>query len=104
MENSKLAKTHKTFKTYPRYHLKTFSQRGATIYHTRRKRSFLYRLNGLRQLKTLKFFSFSVEYFKDGLNESIKYTKKQFHDALNAARIFSSALEIKSILKDFKKS
>ena len=52
------------------------------------------RLNGLRELKTLKSFSFSVEYFKDGLNESIKYTDDQVDKGLEVARIFTAKSEI----------
>jgi hypothetical protein len=82
--------------TYPRYHLSAFTKRGATNYHTKRKKSFLIRLDRLRKLETLKYFTFSVEYFKQGFNKSIKYTKDQFDEAAKVARIFSSPSEIKS--------
>lgn len=80
--------------TYPRYHLTALSQKGATNYHTKRKKSFLMRLDGLKELKTLKSFSFSVEYFKEGLNESVEYTKDQLDEGLRVARIFTAKSEI----------
>ena len=80
---------------YPRYHLYHTTQRGSRTYHTRRKKSFLYRLDGLSQLKTLKEFHFSVEYFKDGFNESIDYLPEQLKEAKKVARIFTSKSEEK---------
>ena len=84
---------------YPRYHLTHKTQRGDTTYHTRRKKSFLMRLDGLIELKTLKSFNFSVEYFKNGFNKSINYLPNQIKEAKKVARIFTSKSEIKFLIK-----
>ena len=81
---------------YPRYHLWYTTQRGSRMYHTKHKKSFLFRLDGLSQLKTLKEFHFSVEYFKGGFNESIDYLPEQLKEAKKVARIFTSKAEEKS--------
>jgi hypothetical protein len=86
-------------KTYPRYHLSALTQRGATTYHTKHKKSFLFRLNGLRELKTLKSFSFSVEYYEGGFNKSITYNKNQNDEALRVAKILTAKSEIDFLTK-----
>ena len=78
---------------YPRYHLFWKTSRGSSKYHTRRKKSFLYRLDGLTELKTLKEFHFVVEYFKNGFNESIDYTADQMKEAFKVARILTAKSE-----------
>ena len=85
--------------THPRYHLSALTQRGATTYHTKHKKSFLFRLNGLRELKTLKSFSFSVEYYRSGFNKSITYNKNQIDEALRVAKILTAKSEINFLTK-----
>jgi hypothetical protein len=84
---------------YPRYHLFYKTGHNDTSYHSRRKKSFLYRLDGLSQLKTLKEFHFVVEYYKNGFNESIVYTKNQIKEALKVARIFTAKSEERAFVK-----
>lgn len=77
-------------------------------YHTMRKKSFLYRLDRLKKLQTLKKLWFMIEYAPKLKNESIEYEASDHNRAMRDARIFTSASEIKEILKnkdnyDFKR-
>jgi len=85
-----------TKKIYPRYNLYYKTKQGLRRYHSRRKKSFLYRLDGLSELKTLKSLHFNVEYFKGGFNKSIDYLPDQLKEAKNVARIFTSKAEERS--------
>lgn len=85
--------------THPRYHLSALTQRGATTYHMKHKKPFLMHLNGLRELKTLKSFSFSVEYYKGGFNQSITYNKNQIDEALRVAKILTAKSETNNLIK-----
>jgi len=59
----------------------------------------LFRLNGLRELKTLKSFSFSIEYYEGGFNKSITYNKNQIDEALRVAKILTAKSEIDFLTK-----
>ena len=87
---------------YPRYMFKYLvgNSKKATMYHTKKKKTFLARLARLAELKTLKKVWFVVRYGVGAMNESIVYSKVS--DAVADARIFCSKPEIDSCMKEAK--
>jgi len=82
-------------KKYPIFRLYWLTSKGESRYHTTRKNSFLYRLDGLSDLKTFKKCWWMIKYrpTRDWQNESIKYTDPA--EAFRVAKIFTSPLEMK---------
>lgn len=80
-------------KNLPAY--KLWWKTGAKVgrYYTKRKKSFLFRLNGLTELKTLKKCWWIIEYNQKGdKNESVEYTDPK--KALKDAKIFVQKNEV----------
>lgn len=84
---------------YPIYRLHYKTSKGDVRHLTRKKRRFMLKLQALQELQTLKNFNFTVEYYKNGLNESINYTKNQIEEALKVARIFTAKSEERAFIK-----
>jgi hypothetical protein len=85
--------------TYPRYTLayKRFGDQKATVRHTKHKKSFLMRLDGLTEVETPIKVWFSIQYAPDQFNESIKYT--DLKQCQKDARIFTAKDEIEFMMK-----
>lgn len=83
---------------YPRFSLyyKRLNDEKATTYHTKRKNSFLFRLDGLSEATDLKYVRFVVHYSPLFNNSSIKY--QNLKEAQRVARIFTAKSEIDSCM------
>ena len=81
-------------KTYPVYRLWWVNKKGRQRYFTKRKNSFLYKLDRLHTQKTLKRMWFTVEYLHGVKNESVKYPADDWKRMKKDARIFTAASEV----------
>lgn len=78
---------------YPVFRLWWKTKNGVSRYHTKRKKSFMYRLAGLEKLQTLKNCWWAIEYNSKGdRNDSVKYDSVE--KALEVARIFVAKNEV----------
>jgi hypothetical protein len=87
-------KAKKSRPKYPIFRLFWVTSRGESTYHTKRKGSFLYRLEALQDLQTLKKCWWMIQYRQGKYcrNESIEYTDAK--EAFEVAQLFATAKEI----------
>ena len=88
---------------YPRYHLAAFLNDRRYTYHTKHKKSFLMKLDGLTEIRELVSLHFSITYSPKLKNSSIVYqNENEFKQAKKDARIFTSKKEVDFIMNDIK--